>query len=79
MDLEKDPPLYLRISKTTLANETSSDLESEKTLQELHDYLTQKYKLLGRVIKARKFHHSSFFALNHDYGHQHYLDSLSSK
>ena len=31
------------------------------------------------MIRARKLHHSRFFALTLDYGHQHYLDKLSSQ
>ena len=31
------------------------------------------------MIRARKLHHSRFFSLNLDYGHQHYLDTLSNR
>jgi hypothetical protein len=34
---------------------------------------------LDRVIRARKLHQSRFFSLEVDYGHQHYLDSLSNQ
>ncbi len=31
------------------------------------------------MIRARKLHHSCFFSFNLDYGHQHYLDTLSNR
>lgn len=55
------------------------DLDSEESLHEIYDYLALKYALLDRVIRARKLHHSRFFSLNMDYGHQNYLDILSSR
>lgn len=42
---------------------------------EIHEHLLWQYRLLDRVIKARKLHHSHFYAQNMDYGHQQYLDS----
>ena len=38
-----------------------------------------KNALFERVIRARKLHHSRFFSLNLDYGHQRYLDDLSNR
>lgn len=38
-----------------------------------------KNALFERVIRARKLHHSRFFSLSLDYGHQHYLDTLSNR
>lgn len=64
------PPKYLQESPVPLANQTFSDVESEATLRELHDYLLLKYRLFARVIGARKLHHSRFFSMNMDYGHQ---------
>ncbi|KAL8775430.1 MAG: hypothetical protein Q9194_003771 [Teloschistes cf. exilis] len=46
---------------------------------ELHDHLSKTYALLDRVIRARKLHHSRFFSLDLDYGHQNYLDILSNQ
>lgn len=48
-------------------------------MHELYDYLFSRSKLLDRVIRARKLHHTHFFAINCDYGHQYYLDVLSSR
>ena len=62
-----------------LANQTFSDVESGTTLRELHDYLLLKYRLLSRVIGARKLHRSRFFSVNFDYGHQHYIDNLQNQ
>jgi hypothetical protein len=45
----------------------------------LHDYLFRKYQLLNRVIRARKLHHSHFFAIDNDYGHAKYLDKLQNE
>lgn len=54
-------------------------MESENTLNELHQHLFLKYSLLDRVIRARQLHHSRFYSLSLDYGHQHYLDTLSNQ
>ena len=72
-------PKYFERSLVPLANQTFSDVESETTLRELHDYLLLKHRLLTRVIGARKLHHSRFFSVNFDYGHQHYIDNLQNQ
>ncbi|KAL8868386.1 MAG: hypothetical protein Q9198_008195 [Flavoplaca austrocitrina] len=77
--LDANLPAYLAATATPLANETFANVESEDTLRELHDYLASKYALLDRVIRARKLHHSRFFSLNLDYGHEQYLSTLSSR
>ena len=64
---------------TALANQNFEDVDSEELLQELYDHLALKHALFERVIRARKLHHSRFFSLNLDYGHQHYLDTLSNR
>ena len=35
--------------------------------------------MLDRVIRARKLHHSHFFAVDNDYGHEKYLDRLQNE
>ncbi|KAL8925664.1 MAG: hypothetical protein Q9208_003347 [Pyrenodesmia sp. 3 TL-2023] len=77
--LDTKPPHFLATSTTPLANQTFAQVEAEDTLHEMHDYLGLKYALLERVIRARKLHHSRFFSLHLDYGHQNYLDQLSSR
>lgn len=77
--LEASPPDYLARSSVALANQDFEDVESEEILQELYDHLSLKNALFERVIRARKLHHSRFFSLNLDYGHQHYLDTLSNR
>ena len=77
--LEQSPPAYLAASPTALANQTFKDVDHENVLREIYDYLALKFALLDRVIRARKLHHSRFFSLNVDYGHQNYLDILSSR
>ena len=77
--LEASPPSYLASASVALANQAFEDVDSEEVLRELYDHLAMKYALLDRVIRARKLHHSRFFALNMDYGHQNYLDVLSSR
>ncbi|KAI0880759.1 uncharacterized protein GGS22DRAFT_182070 [Annulohypoxylon maeteangense] len=76
--LSENLPTYLRESKVPLANETF-DVNDEKTLREIHAHLYQEYVLLGKVIDARKLHHKHFYSLQMDYGHQAYLDTLSSR
>lgn len=77
--LEASPPAYLATSSIALANQDFADLESEEILHEIYDYLALKYALLDRVIRARKLHHSRFFSMTLDYGHQNYIDILSSR
>lgn len=78
-ELDKAEPHYLANSALPLANETFADIGSESILQEIYDHLSKKQALLDRVIRARKLHHSRFFSLELDYGHQHYLDVLSNQ
>jgi hypothetical protein len=54
-------------------------VEDEASLREIHDYLFKRYNLLDRVIRARKLHHSHFFAIDNDYGHEKYLDKLQNE
>lgn len=77
--MDASPPEYLAKSSIALANQKFEDVESEDILQELYDHLFLKNALFERVIRARKLHHSRFFSLNLDYGHQHYLDTLSNR
>lgn len=77
--MDVSPPAYLAGSSTALANQKFEDVESEEILQELYDHFLLKNALFERVIRARKLHHSRFFSLNLDYGHQHYLDTLSNR
>ena len=77
--MNQSPPNFLATTIIALANQTFSDVNSEIELQELHDHLSLKHALLDRVIRARKLHHSRFFSLELDYGHQHYLDTLQSE
>ncbi|PTB63083.1 hypothetical protein BBK36DRAFT_1182780 [Trichoderma citrinoviride] len=76
--LEANPPTYLKTSKVPLANQTFEDVNDQETLQELHSHLFNRYVLTGKVIDARKLHHTHFYSLQIDYGHQAYLDKLSS-
>ena len=75
--LQKDPPSYL--SDRPLHKVTFDDIDDEETLKTLHAFLFKQNGLLDRCIRARKLHHSRFYALELDYGHQHYLDHLISE
>lgn len=77
--MDASPPAYLANSTTALANQSFEDVDSEQILRELYDHLFLKNALFERVIRARKLHHSRFFSLSLDYGHQHYLDTLSNR
>lgn len=73
------PPPFLRSQPDTpLSRIDFSALADEHELKTIHDHLFERHALLDRVIRARKLHHSRFYALELDYGHQHYLDSLQS-
>jgi len=78
-ELDNAKPQCLTTSTISLANQTFADVGSERVLQEIYDHLSKKQALLDRVIRARKLHHSRFFSLELDYGHQHYLDGLSNQ
>ena len=75
--LTANPPAGL--AGASLSNVTFQNVNDEKELGEIHDHLFQRHALLDRVIRARKLHHSRFYALELDYGHQHYLDQLASQ
>ena len=77
--LNASAPKYLLRSSIALANQNFTDVDSEEHLDELQKHLYLKYQLLDRVIRARKLHHSHFFTLSLDYGHQHFLDILQSQ
>ena len=72
-------PVYLAGKKASIVVQDFNDVDSEATLRELHDYLFRRYNLLDRVIRARKLHHSHFFAVDNDYGHEKYLDRLQNE
>ncbi|KAH0184924.1 hypothetical protein KCV03_g8576, partial [Aureobasidium melanogenum] len=75
--LQKDPPSYL--ADCPIHKITFDDIDDEETLKILHAYLFKQNGLLDRCIRARRLHHSRFYALELDYGHQHYLDHLISE
>ena len=74
-----NPPTYLQQTKIALANNLFQDLDSEEALKDVEQHLMKRYNLLERVIRARKLHHSRFFASTMDYGHQHFLDNLANQ
>lgn len=78
LDLLALPP-YLESSKGSIAVQDFTDLKKEAALREVHDYLFRRYNLLDRVIRARRLHHSHFFAIDNDYGHEKYLDQLQNQ
>ncbi|KAH7142034.1 hypothetical protein EDB81DRAFT_948268 [Dactylonectria macrodidyma] len=77
--IDDEAPSLLKNSEIPLANETFEKIEDVEVLREIHVYLFDKYVLIGKVIDARKLHHKHFYSLNIDYGHQSYLDKLSSQ
>ncbi|KFH47713.1 hypothetical protein ACRE_013240 [Hapsidospora chrysogenum ATCC 11550] len=77
--LDANPPAYLKDAEVPLANENFQKIEEESVLREIHSHLFDTYVLLGTVIDARKLHHKHFYPLQVDYGHQAYLDKLSSR
>ncbi|UKZ69327.1 uncharacterized protein TrAtP1_010338 [Trichoderma atroviride] len=77
--LDDESPPYLKKAKITLASQTFEDIEDESTLRVVHSHLFEKYVLIGKVIDARRLHHTHFYSLQVDYGHQAYIDKLSSQ
>jgi hypothetical protein len=77
--LSEKLPLYLANKKVSISVHDFADVEDEASLREVHDYLFKRYNLLDRVIRARKLHHSHFFAIDNDYGHEKYLDKLQNE
>jgi hypothetical protein len=72
-------PAYLKSKKVSPAVLDFTDVDDESTLREVHDYIFKRYNLLDRVVRARKIHHSHFFAIDNDYGHEKYLDKLQNE
>ncbi|KAF2498113.1 hypothetical protein BU16DRAFT_525675 [Lophium mytilinum] len=72
-------PSYLASTKTALVNQNFEDVSEEKTLRELHAYLFKRQNILSSVIRGRKLHHSHFFAVDMDYGHEKYLAQLQKE
>ncbi|OJD29348.1 mfs allantoate protein [Diplodia corticola] len=80
--LAAHPPPFLAAQEAAsipLTRINFSSVSSEDELRALHDHLFERHALLDRVIRARKLHHSRFYALTLDYGHQRYLDALASQ
>ena len=69
-------PEDLKDGSLALANETFGDVESRATVRELHDDLLLRYRLLTRVIGARRLHDNRIFSMDMDYGQQYYIDKL---
>ncbi|KAK9794158.1 putative Mfs allantoate protein [Seiridium cardinale] len=78
-NLPDKAPVYLKEAKVPLGNDGFETITEVKVLQEVHDHLFEEYVLLGKVVDARKLHHKHFYPLQMDYGHQAYLDKLSSR
>jgi hypothetical protein len=77
--LSANPPAYLADPKISLSSRTFEDVDTRELCQEIHDYLFLKFQLLDRVIRARKLHHSRFFSMDMDYGHEKFLDVLQGQ
>ena len=63
----------------TLAHQDFSGLITKDECKEVHSHLFLTLQLLERVIRARKLHHSRFFAEDCDYGHVKFLEGLQSR
>lgn len=72
-------PASIKHADVPLANQTFESVTSQVELNECHDHLLEKSRLLTHVIEARKIHHQSFYSISYDYGHQLYLDKLISQ
>jgi hypothetical protein len=77
--LAANPPAYLTNPSLDLKKADFADIESEEQLREVHTYLFKKHALLDRVIRARQLHHSRFFSITYDYGHEHYINLLATQ
>jgi hypothetical protein len=77
--LSANPPKFLANSKVPLIDETFEGIGTKDECKEVHDHLFLKLQLLERVIRARKLHHSRFFAENCDYGHARFLEALQAQ
>lgn len=74
--LSASVPPFLANTKVSLVNQTFNDIDEAETLDVLFKYLFRKYNLLDKVIRGRKLHHSHFFAIDNDYGHEKYIRQL---
>lgn len=74
-----NPPPFLKNATTPLSRQDFSTVKTKEECKEIHDHLFLTLQLLERVIRARKLHHSRFFAEDCDYGHEKYLEGLQSQ
>ena len=77
--LSENPPRYLARSKDSLGKETFAGTDDEDELNDVYAQLHEQFNLLNNVIEARRLHHSLFFSVDMDYGHQAYIDKLSNR
>ena len=78
--LQSSPPTYLADDPDRHFHKITFDhVDDQATLSTLHQFFFKQHALLDRCIRARRLHHSRFYALELDYGHQHYLDHLVSQ
>lgn len=75
-DLAASRPPFLANTEVSLVNQTFQSVTDKVTLDSLFQYLFRRYNLLDRVIRGRKLHHTHFFAVDHDYGHEKYVRQL---
>jgi hypothetical protein len=78
-EIAEELPSYIANTKGSIATYDYADMDQEPTLKEIHTYVFRRYNLLDRVIRARKLHHSHFYAIDNDYGHAKYLGTLQNE
>jgi hypothetical protein len=77
--LTENPPKYLADSKVVLTKENFAGTDDEAALNEVYAHLHEQFNLLSNVIEARRLHHSRFFSVELDYGHQVFIDNLMNR
>ncbi|KAF1942294.1 hypothetical protein EJ02DRAFT_434183 [Clathrospora elynae] len=72
-------PAYLASKKASVVAQDFTDINEE--VEQIVVCLPQrcKYNLPDRVIHARKLHHRHFFAVDNDYGHEKYMNTLQNQ
>ncbi|KAF2668737.1 hypothetical protein BT63DRAFT_284063 [Microthyrium microscopicum] len=75
-DLAADEPQYL--AKSKLESVAFDDIKNDQPMREICNHLHKKHVLLTRVIQARRWHHDHFYPMKLDYGHESYVNKLTS-
>jgi hypothetical protein len=74
--LTANTPRYIAESNLPLEKARFTDIGDLDALEEIRQWLWKQYALLSQVIEARTYHHTRFYSLRLDYGHEAHIEKL---